>query len=302
VVEAECGKLRDRLALSKALSLAELDSLSVLLKYSACLVREPQSSVIGVTGPQGVGKSSLISALIKELTQRGYRVAALLVDPSSPMSGGAVLGNRVRMPYLPDEAFVRSIWAENERSVPLRVVVSIELLEAAGYDYVIVETPGAGQVNTDILRISDLVLVVLMPLLGDEVQVIKAGMMEIGDIYVVNKSDIPESELMYGYVKSLVKGRPVIKVSALYRTNIGELMDAVNHLLGARKSSGEQLRRRMERRRFVVEEALKELLEVQLRACLSKIPSSVFLEKPDLIPEMLNSLKASLLKRLSGGP
>ena len=302
MVEAECGKLRDRLALSKALSLAELDSLSVLLKYSACLVREPQSSVIGVTGPQGVGKSSLISALIKELTQRGYRVAALLVDPSSPMSGGAVLGNRVRMPYLPDEAFVRSIWAENERSVPLRVVVSIELLEAAGYDYVIVETPGAGQVNTDILRISDLVLVVLMPLLGDEVQVIKAGMMEIGDIYVVNKSDIPESELMYGYVKSLVKGRPVIKVSALYRTNIGELMDAVNHLLGARKSSGEQLRRRMERRRFVVEEALKELLEVQLRACLSKIPSSVFLEKPDLIPEMLNSLKASLLKRLSGGP
>ncbi len=301
-MEAECSKLRDRLALSKALSLTELNSLSVLLKYSTCLVREPQSSVIGVTGPQGVGKSSLISALIKELTRRGYRVAALLVDPSSPMSGGAVLGNRIRMPYLPDEAFVRSIWAENERSVPLRVAVSIELLEAAGYDYVIVETPGAGQVNTDILRISDLVLVVLMPLLGDEVQVIKAGMMEIGDIYIVNKSDIPESELMYGYVKSLVKGRPVIKVSALYRTNIGELIDAVNHLLSVRKTSGEQLRRRIERRRFVVEEALKELLEVQLRSSLSEIPYSVFIERPDLIPEVISSLKASLVKRLSGGP
>lgn len=302
MVEAECGKLRDKLALSKALSLAELDSLSALLKYSTCLVREPQSSVIGVTGPQGVGKSSLISALIKELTQRGYRVAALLVDPSSPISGGAVLGNRIRMPYLPDEAFVRSVWAENERSVPLRAAVSIELLEAAGYDYVIVETPGAGQVNTDILRISDIVLVILMPLLGDEVQVIKAGIMEIGDIYVVNKSDIPESELMYGYVRSLVKGKPVIKVSALYRTNIEELIDTVNHLLGTRKASGEQLKRRVERRWFVVEEALKELLEVQLRISLSKIPRSVLVEKPDLIPEVISSLKASIIKRLSGGP
>jgi len=254
-----------------------------------------------VTGPRGVGKSSLISALIRELTQRGHRVAALLVDPSSPTSGGAVLGNRVRMPYLPDEVFVRSIWAESERSVPLRAAVSIELLEAAGYDYVIVETPGAGQVSTDTLRISDLV-VVLMPLLGDEVQVIKAGMMEIGDIYVINKSDIPESELMYSYVKSLVKGKPVIKVSALYGTNLGELVNAVNQLLSSRRASGEQLKRRVERRRFVVEEALRELLEARLRSSLSKIHPSVLVERPNLIPEVISSLKASLVKSLSGGP
>ncbi|MCC6014705.1 MAG: methylmalonyl Co-A mutase-associated GTPase MeaB [Desulfurococcaceae archaeon] len=302
MVDVECGRLRDRLTLSKALSLAELDSLTTLLRYSACLVKEPRSSVVGITGPQGVGKSSLISAMIKELTQHGYRVAALLVDPSSPMSGGAVLGNRIRMPYLPEEAFVRSIWAENERSVPLRAAVSIELLEAAGYDYIVVETPGAGQVNTDILRISDLVVVVLMPLLGDEVQVIKAGMMEIGDLYVVNKSDIPESELMYNYVKSLVKGKPVIKVSALYRTNLGELVSTVEQLLGNRRASGDILKKRMERRRFIVEEALKEFLETQLRSSLSEVPPSILVEKPDLIPEVISSLKASLVKRLSGGP
>lgn len=302
MVEVECSKLGDKLALSKALSLAELDSLTTLIKYSTCLVREPRSSVIGITGPQGVGKSSLISALVRELVQRGYRVAALLVDPASPMSGGAVLGNRVRMPYLPDSAFARSIWAENERSVPLRAAVSIELLEAAGYDYIIVETPGAGQVNTDILRISDLVVVVLMPLLGDEIQVIKAGMMEIGDLYVINKSDIPESELMYNYVKSLVKGKPVIKVSALYRTNLGELVNTVDQLLNSRRASGEQLRKRVERRLFVVEEALKELLEAQLKSSISELSPSVFVERPDLIPEVISSLKASLVKRLSGGP
>jgi len=302
LVEVECSKLGDKLALSKALSLAELDSLTTLIKYSTCLVREPRSSVIGITGPQGVGKSSLISALVRELVQRGYRVAALLVDPASPMSGGAVLGNRVRMPYLPDSAFARSIWAENERSVPLRAAVSIELLEAAGYDYIIVETPGAGQVNTDILRISDLVVVVLMPLLGDEIQVIKAGMMEIGDLYVINKSDIPESELMYNYVKSLVKGKPVIKVSALYRTNLGELVNTVDQLLNSRRASGEQLRKRVERRLFVVEEALKELLEAQLKSSISELSPSVFVERPDLIPEVISSLKASLVKRLSGGP
>ena len=122
------------------------------------------------------------------------------------------------------------------------------------------------------------------------------------DIYVINKSDIPESELMYSYVKSLVKGKPVIKVSALYGTNLGELVNAVNQLLSSRRASGEQLKRRVERRRFVVEEALRELLEARLRSSLSKIHPSVLVERPNLIPEVISSLKASLVKSLSGGP
>ncbi|MEM4854702.1 MAG: methylmalonyl Co-A mutase-associated GTPase MeaB, partial [Sulfolobales archaeon] len=222
-----CAELGDRATLSKVLSIAEVNSLKALISLSDCLVREPRSAVIGITGPQGVGKSTIISCLIRELSNEGYRTAALLVDPSSPFTGGAVLGNRLRMVDLPRDTFARSIWAEDERSVPLRAVTSLEVLESAGYDFILVETPGAGQVNTGILRVSDVVVVVLMPLLGDEVQVIKAGLMEIGDIYVVNKADVPEADLMYSYVKSLVRDKPVVKVSALYRKNVSELVETI---------------------------------------------------------------------------
>lgn len=135
-----CAELSDRSSLSKALSIAEVSALEALTKFSNCLVRKPRSVVIGITGPQGVGKSSIISCLVKELSSEGHRVAALLVDPSSPLTGGAVLGNRLRMPDLPRDTFVRSVWAEDERSIPLRAITSLEVLEAAGYDYVLVET------------------------------------------------------------------------------------------------------------------------------------------------------------------
>ena len=260
-----CVELEDRMALTKVLSLVELNSMEALGRVVDCLVDGPRSAVIGITGPQGVGKSTVIASLIKELSDEGRKVAALLIDPSSPLTGGAVLGNRLRISELPGTAYIRSIWAEDERAIPLRAVTSLEVLEAAGYDYVLVETPGAGQVNTSILRVSDLVVVVLMPLLGDEVQVLKAGLMEIGDVYVVNKSDMPESELMYGYVKSLVRDKPVVKVSALYRRGIGELVGVMKEELDRRRAEGVQARKRVERRRYLLEEVFLEQLQRMIR-------------------------------------
>ncbi|MEM4550134.1 MAG: hypothetical protein QXG82_01705 [Sulfolobales archaeon] len=297
-----CAELGDRATLSKILSIAEVNSLKALITLSNCLVREPKSAVIGITGPQGVGKSTMISCLIRELSSEGYRVAALLVDPSSPLTGGAVLGNRLRMTDLPRDTFARSIWAEDERSIPLRAVTSLEVLESAGYDFILVETPGAGQVNTGILRVSDVVVVVLMPFLGDEVQVIKAGLMEIGDIYVVNKADVPEADLMYSYVKSLVKDKPVLKVSALYRKNLSELIETIKTELKKRDLKGARVRKRVERRKYLVEESLLELLHQLVREELSLAIGEELLKNPNALTEVLRGLKTRIANRIVEGP
>ncbi|MEM2413724.1 MAG: hypothetical protein QW109_03795 [Sulfolobales archaeon] len=297
-----CAELGDRATLSKILSIAEVNSLKALITLSNCLVREPRSAVIGITGPQGVGKSTMISCLIRELSSEGYRVAALLVDPSSPLTGGAVLGNRLRMTDLPRDTFARSIWAEDERSIPLRAVTSLEVLESAGYDFILVETPGAGQVNTGVLRVSDVVVVVLMPFLGDEVQVIKAGLMEIGDIYVVNKADVPEADLMYSYVKSLVKDKPVLKVSALYRKNLSELIETIKTELKKRDLKGARVRKRVERRKYLVEESLLELLHQLVREELSLAIGEELLKNPNALTEVLRGLKTRIANRIVEGP
>ncbi|MEM4601187.1 MAG: hypothetical protein QXF63_05675 [Sulfolobales archaeon] len=297
-----CAELGDRATLSKILSIAEVNSLKALITLSNCLVREPRSAVIGITGPQGVGKSTMISCLIRELSSEGYRVAALLVDPSSPLTGGAVLGNRLRMTDLPRDTFARSIWAEDERSIPLRAVTSLEVLESAGYDFILIETPGAGQVNTGILRVSDVVVVVLMPFLGDEVQVIKAGLMEIGDIYVVNKADVPEADLMYSYVKSLVKDKPVLKVSALYRKNLSELIETIKTELKKRDLKGARVRKRVERRKYLVEESLLELLHQLVREELSLAIGEELLKNPNALTEVLRGLKTRIANRIVEGP
>lgn len=297
-----CKELSDRVTLSRVLSLAESNPAEVLVELSSCLPREPRAVVVGVTGPQGVGKSTIISSLVRELNDGRRRVAALLVDPLSPLTGGAVLGNRLRMPELPDSAFARSVWAEDERALPLRAIASLEILEAAGYDYILVETPGAGQVNTSVLRVSDLVLVVLMPFLGDEVQVIKAGMMEVGDIYVVNKADVPEADLMYGYVKSLVKEKPVVKVSALYRKNLRELVETMDAEVSRKDREGERVRKRFERRKYLVEEALLEELQHKIREELKEVNYHDLLSKPETLPETIRGLKTKLSKKLLEGP
>ncbi|HOX31674.1 MAG TPA: methylmalonyl Co-A mutase-associated GTPase MeaB [Spirochaetales bacterium] len=151
-----------------------------------------RAHVVGVTGPPGSGKSTLCDKMIAELRGRGLRVGILAVDPSSPFSGGAILGDRLRMQRhaLDEGVFIRSLASRGRLGGLSRATAAAaRALEAAGYDWVIVETVGVGQSEVEIVKMADTVVLVSVPGLGDDIQVIKAGVMEIGDVFVVNKAD-----------------------------------------------------------------------------------------------------------------
>ncbi|MCD6278861.1 MAG: methylmalonyl Co-A mutase-associated GTPase MeaB [Desulfurococcales archaeon] len=268
---------KDKRKLSKLITKLESDPDSISDVLDSIWVLEPKAHVVGVTGSAGVGKSTLIAGLAKAVSGRNYRVAILAIDPSSPLSGGAVLGDRVRMDGLTSEnVFVRSMSTSTEEALPWKALLVIELLEGAGYDYIIVETPGAGQYSVNIMRAVDTVIVTLMPGAGDEIQAIKAGLMEIGDIYVVNKADKPEAEVTYNQVLFAVRDlnrngwKPeVVKVSALYSTGMAELVSTLYRRNAFIRKSGLQTIKRRERRKLELElllnlrlkEVIKEVLE-----------------------------------------
>jgi LAO/AO transport system ATPase/phenylacetic acid degradation protein PaaD len=184
-------RARDRATLGRALTeiengLASVDSLCAALRGDL-----GHAHVVGITGPPGAGKSTLINAMLRELATRGRRVAVAAVDPSSPITGGAVLGDRVRMTDAGgDDIFIRSVASRGYGGGLSRTTERVvDLLDAAGFDVVIVETVGAGQSDVDIARFADTSVVVCPPGLGDDVQAIKAGILEIADLLVVNKGD-----------------------------------------------------------------------------------------------------------------
>ncbi len=184
----------ERRALAHAISEVENETPESGAILEAIHPRIGRAKVLGITGPPGAGKSTLTSALIGELLNRGERVAVVAVDPSSPISGGAILGDRVRMgAHQSDErVFIRSVSARGHVGGLSRTAARvIDVLDAAGYGVVIVETVGAGQSEVEVGVLADTRLVVCPPGLGDDIQAIKAGMMEIADIYVVNKADSP---------------------------------------------------------------------------------------------------------------
>jgi LAO/AO transport system kinase len=170
-----------------------------------------ESQVIGVTGAPGTGKSTLIDRLIRAYRERGERVAVLAVDPSSPFTGGAILGDRVRMRGLPsglvDEGvFIRSLATRGRLGGLSRATAQCaRALEAAGYGIVIVETVGIGQSEVDIVRLADSVVLVSMPGSGDDIQTIKAGVMEIGDVFVVNKADRDGAERAAREIRAMLE-------------------------------------------------------------------------------------------------
>ena len=184
----------DRRAIARAISALENESPEAGQIRAALANRSGHARVVGVTGPPGAGKSTLVNALIRVLRARGRTVGVLAVDPSSPLSGGALLGDRVRMDeHLADTGvFVRSLAARGHLGGLTRTTRAIlEVLDAARFDVVLVETVGTGQSEVEIAAVAETKLVVCPPDLGDEVQVIKAGVFEIADIFVVNKADKP---------------------------------------------------------------------------------------------------------------
>jgi LAO/AO transport system kinase len=167
----------------------------------AASMRRPQgrAHVVGVTGPPGAGKSTLVDTMAKSYRARGARVAILAVDPSSPFSGGAILGDRIRMNQAADDAsiFIRSMATRGSLGgLAQATLESVHVLDCAGFDVVLVETVGVGQAEVDIVRTADTCVVVLVPGMGDSVQIIKAGLMEIADVFVVNKADREGTNLL----------------------------------------------------------------------------------------------------------
>lgn len=187
----------ERRALARAMSAVENETDVGKALLHALQPHLGRARVLGITGPPGAGKSTLVNALIGEWLARGARIGVVAVDPSSPFSGGAILGDRIRMGehQANERVFIRSLASRGYGGGLSRTAARvIDLLDAAGYDHIIVETVGAGQSEVEVAEIADTRVVVCPPGLGDEVQALKAGILEIADILVVNKADLPLAE------------------------------------------------------------------------------------------------------------
>ena len=226
----------DRLALARLLSLAargeSLPEIAAALGTPAKPAR-----VVAITGPGGVGKSTLVGKLIEHVRSLGLTVAVLACDPQSPLSGGALLGDRFRMPSRPDDAgvFIRSLAAVSGRgAIAEHLTLMVRLLEAFGFDVVLIETVGAGQGDTAVRELADVVVLLLQPETGDDLQWEKAGVLEVADIVVIHKADLPGAEQALAQMRTALdlsgtSNVPVLRVSA--RT--GEGMDALWQAIAA---------------------------------------------------------------------
>jgi len=192
-------------------------------------------TIIGITGPPGGGKSTLVDALIGEYIQAEKKVAVLCVDPSSFFHSGALLGDRIRMSewYNHPDVFIRSLSSRGTLGGLHPGILNIaELLKAGGFDHILIETVGVGQNEIDIASLADVTLVVLVPEAGDEIQAMKAGLMEIGDLFVVNKSDRPDADTFVRTLRQMLSRPgheiPVVKTIASEKKGLKELMQQIN--------------------------------------------------------------------------
>jgi LAO/AO transport system kinase len=192
------------------------------------MLKPGHARVVGITGPPGAGKSTLVSALTAELRKQGKTVAVIAVDPSSHRTGGAILGDRIRMQehYGDPGVFIRSMATRGITGGLARATADmVQLMDAAGRDYVIIETVGVGQDEVEIAGLAQVTVVVLVPGMGDDVQAIKAGIMEIADIFVINKADQPGAERVEREIRE--EHKPIVRTVATEGKGIAELFDLI---------------------------------------------------------------------------
>jgi len=291
-------KNKERRALARAISFIEnqpWQSRSLI----AALYREKMlgaARVLGITGPPGAGKSTLSGRLVKHMREAGYTVGVILVDPSSPFTGGALLGDRVRMAESNTDpgVFIRSMGSRGHLGgLSLATQDTVSLLDAFGFDYILIETVGIGQAETEIVQTADLTVVIAVPGLGDEIQIIKAGIMEIGDIFVVNKADrdgaekvFTEINMMLDMVPQGALKPPVLRTVANRDQGVSELLVALEERFRQYQELNLLEKRRKTRAWKALSDSVQQQVNVELQALLNG-------EKREEILHSINSGQSS---------
>jgi LAO/AO transport system kinase len=268
----------ERLAIARVVTELERLSRAAPELLAAMYPYVGSAIVLGITGPPGAGKSTLVNALVRELRHRGLTLGIVAVDPSSPISGGAILGDRVRMTATLDDdgVFMRSLASRGHvGGLSPAAVRVIDALDAAGKDVILVETVGTGQSEIDVATAADVRIVVAAPGLGDGIQAMKAGLLEIADVLVVNKADREGAERTASELAAAVSGRlaarsdvPVLRTIATTGTGVAALVDVV--LAAGRARSETTIDRRRRRARLLLARQAAEI--VSRRALTSGAP------------------------------
>jgi len=258
----------DKRAAGKLISLIEDDEPDAIEAMARIYPHTGRAHVVGFTGPPGVGKSSLINRLVRTFRGRGKKVGVVAIDPTSPYSGGAVLGDRIRMADtgVDPGVFIRSMATRGHAGgLALATFDAVRVLDAMGSDLVFVETVGAGQSEVEIAARAHTTVVVEMPLTGDAVQTMKAGIMEIGDVYVVNKVDLGNEDALVANLKFQIEARdgwtpPIVLTAAIEGRGIEELASALGRHAAFLQSSGIRRKRDVARARNEILENAQRLL------------------------------------------
>jgi LAO/AO transport system kinase len=274
-------------ALARLISLVENGSPQLREVMKLVAPHAGGARVIGLTGAPGVGKSTITGALVRAYRGEELRVGVLAVDPTSPFTGGALLGDRVRMQdhATDDGVFIRSMATRGHLGgLSLAVPQALRILDAAGFDVIMIETVGVGQAEVEIASLADSTLVIVAPGMGDSVQAAKAGILEIADIFVVNKSDRPGAQEAIRDLRTMVAMAshgdgawkpPIIATTAAAGEGIDDLVDRLNAHAAWLDESGERERRRVARAR----DEISALAVAELRQRLGALPGESRLEK-----------------------